>query len=178
ADVIQRLTNFSSREFAALWSLVKDYVARCWNVGRGKRSQFSGEDVFFVLFVTTKCDGTWEMLSRIFSVKSPTFIKTMSGFIHVIASKLYEVLGDKAACKEMMKSLVASGCAMHAPSLLMRSLRHGHDLPTRKSATQNAARGHAVLQRVTQSVEVSVSSREAAINCSVHARGNTPDIAM
>ncbi|ETM00193.1 hypothetical protein L917_03055, partial [Phytophthora nicotianae] len=37
-----------------------------------------------------KCGGTWDMVARIFKVKTLTFIKTITGFIEVVTPKLYE----------------------------------------------------------------------------------------
>lgn len=54
-------------------------------MGRGKRSQFAAKDVFFMLLVVVKCGGTWEMLSNVFQIKTPTFIKTIVGFLEVVA---------------------------------------------------------------------------------------------
>ncbi|ETM35310.1 hypothetical protein L914_17756 [Phytophthora nicotianae] len=37
-----------------------------------------------------KCGGTWEMLSKLFQIKTPTFIKTIVGFLEVVAPKMYD----------------------------------------------------------------------------------------
>ncbi|KAG2925211.1 hypothetical protein PC115_g8338 [Phytophthora cactorum] len=65
------------------------HIVRYWDVGRGRRSTFAAKDVFFMLLVVMKCGGTWDMLSRIFKIKTPTFIKTITGFIEVVAPKLH-----------------------------------------------------------------------------------------
>ncbi|ETI31868.1 hypothetical protein F443_21224 [Phytophthora nicotianae P1569] len=43
-----------------------------------------------MLLVVMKCGGTWEMLSKIFQIKTPTFIKTIVGFLEVVAPKMYD----------------------------------------------------------------------------------------
>ncbi|KAG6952323.1 hypothetical protein JG687_00013076, partial [Phytophthora cactorum] len=90
ADAVLRLTNISPRELNVLWFSLRNHVVRYWNVGRGRRSTFAAKDVFFMLLVVMKCGGTWGMLARIFRIKTPTFIKTITGFIKVVAPKLHE----------------------------------------------------------------------------------------
>ncbi|GMF13785.1 unnamed protein product [Phytophthora lilii] len=87
-DAIMRLTNFTPREINTLWASVRSHVARSWNVGRGRRSKFTGKYVMFMLLVVLKNGGTWEMLSNIFHVKTPTFIKTITSFVRVVAPRL------------------------------------------------------------------------------------------
>ncbi|KAE9065649.1 hypothetical protein PF010_g28113 [Phytophthora fragariae] len=55
------------------------------------------------------CGGTWAMLSQIFKVKTPTFIKTVTGFIEVVAPKLYEEWVASQADQSTMRALVTSG---------------------------------------------------------------------
>ena len=40
------LTNFNALEFSALYDYVSDHVTTNWNVGRDKKSKFTGKDVF------------------------------------------------------------------------------------------------------------------------------------
>ncbi|KAL4164199.1 hypothetical protein KRP22_004819 [Phytophthora ramorum] len=121
AEAIVRLCNFSPRDITILWTSARSHVVRYWNVGRGKRSQFAGKDVFFMLLVVMKCGGTWETLSNIFQAKTPSFIKTILGFLEVVTSKLYDTWVAGYAGEQKMRSLVTAGhtfqlypCALYA----------------------------------------------------------------
>ncbi|KAG3090114.1 hypothetical protein PI124_g8513 [Phytophthora idaei] len=121
ADAVLRLTNFSPRELNVLWFSLRNHVVRYWNVGRGRRSTFAAKDVFFMLLVVMKCGGTWNMLARIFRIKTPTFIKTITGFIEVVAPKLHEAWVASQLDDAPMRVLVTSGntfqnfpCALYA----------------------------------------------------------------
>ncbi|KAE9109387.1 hypothetical protein PF006_g20685 [Phytophthora fragariae] len=61
-----------------------------WNDGRGRRSTFTAKDVFFTTIAVKKYGGSWEMLSTIFIIKMPTFIKTITAFIEVVFPKIHE----------------------------------------------------------------------------------------
>ena len=89
ADAVRRLTNFTPREINLLWSTVRSHVTRYWNVGRGRRSQFTGKDVLFMLLAVMKHGGTWDMNAHVFQIKTPTFIKTITSFCHVVAPRIY-----------------------------------------------------------------------------------------
>ncbi|KAG3107373.1 hypothetical protein PI124_g13314 [Phytophthora idaei] len=121
ADVVLRLTNFSPRDPNVLWFSLRNHVVRCWNVGRGRRSTFAAKDVFFMLLVVMKYGGTWDMLARIFRIKTPTFIKTITGFIEIVAPKLHEAWVASQLDDSSMRALVTSGhtfqnfpCALYA----------------------------------------------------------------
>ncbi|KAL4159476.1 hypothetical protein PRNP1_000053 [Phytophthora ramorum] len=121
AEAIVRLCNVSPREITTLWASVRSHVVRYWNVGRGKRSQFAGEDVFFMLLVVMKCGGTWEMLCNIFQVTTPSFIMTILGSLEVVTFKLYDTSVAGYADEQKMRSLVTTGhtfqhypCALYA----------------------------------------------------------------
>ncbi|ETN14365.1 hypothetical protein PPTG_07981 [Phytophthora nicotianae INRA-310] len=109
AEAVLRLTNFSPSEINTLWFSVRGHVHRYWNVGRGRRSTFAAKDVFFMLLVVMKCGGTWDMVARIFKVKTLTFIKTITGFIEVVTPKLYEEWVTSQLDVTTMGALVTSG---------------------------------------------------------------------
>ncbi|ETI31440.1 hypothetical protein F443_21591 [Phytophthora nicotianae P1569] len=109
AETVLRLTNFAPSEINTLWFSVRGHVHRYWNVGRGRRSTFAAKDVFFMLLVVMKCGGTWDMVARIFKVKTPTFIKTITGFIEVVTRKLYEEWVTSQLDVTTMRALVTSG---------------------------------------------------------------------
>ncbi|KAE8984922.1 hypothetical protein PF010_g21232 [Phytophthora fragariae] len=56
----------------------------------GRRSTFTAKDVFFTTIAVKKYGGSWEMLSTIFIIKMPTFIKTITAFIEVVFPKIHE----------------------------------------------------------------------------------------
>ncbi|KAG2873862.1 hypothetical protein PC129_g22463 [Phytophthora cactorum] len=88
---------------------MRAHVTLHWNVGLGQRSVYKGKDVLFMLLDVMKNGGTWEMLSSIFHVKTPTFIKTITGFIRAIAPRLYDDWVAEKAQEETMRMLVTSG---------------------------------------------------------------------
>ncbi|ETL84321.1 hypothetical protein L917_15824, partial [Phytophthora nicotianae] len=180
ADAILRLTNFTLREINTPWGSVRPHITRYWNVGRGRHSQFKGKDVLFMTLVVLKNGGTWEMFSNIFHVKTPTFIKTVTNFIRDIAPKLYDDWVAQKAQEETMRMLVTSGntfqhypFALYATDVTLQQANRSagnmaEDLPF--YSAKHKLYGY--------KVEVSVSPRGFAINCTEHERGNTADITM
>ncbi|KAE8905768.1 hypothetical protein PF003_g10247 [Phytophthora fragariae] len=98
-------------DVTSTWSILEgiyrdgdaEAVLRLWNFSPRV------EHVFFMMCVVMKCGGTWAMLSQIFKVKTPTFIKTVTGFIEVVAPKLYEEWVASQADQSTMRALVTSG---------------------------------------------------------------------
>ncbi|ETI39709.1 hypothetical protein F441_14581 [Phytophthora nicotianae CJ01A1] len=136
------LTNFSPSEINTLWFSVRGHVHRYWNVGRGRRSTFAAKDVFFMLLV-------------VFKVKTPTFIKAITGFIEVVTPKLYEEWVTSQLDVTTKRALVTSGHTFNNfPCAFAKHKLYGFK------------------------VEVSVNPRGLAINCIRHARGNTADITV
>ncbi|KAG4061916.1 hypothetical protein PC123_g3269 [Phytophthora cactorum] len=161
-DAILRLTSFTPRELNTLWMSVRAHVTLHWNVGRGQRSVYKGKDVLFMLLVVMKNGGTWEMLSSIFHVKTPTFIKTIT------------------AQEETMRMLVTSGntfvyhpCALYATDVTFQQANRPAGSMAEALPFYSAKH-----KLYGYKVEVSVSPRGFAITCTEHARGNTPDITM
>ncbi|KAG3120075.1 hypothetical protein PI124_g492 [Phytophthora idaei] len=179
-DAILRLTNFTPRELNTLWMSVRAHVTRHWNGGRGRRSVYKGKDVLFMLLVVMKNGGTWEMLSSIFHVKTPTFIKTVTGFNRAIAPRLYDDWVAEKAQEETMRMLVTSGntfvyhsCALHATDVTFQQANRPAGSMAEALPVYSAKH-----KLYGYKVEVSVSPRGFAINCTERARGNTPDITM
>ncbi|KAG2912900.1 hypothetical protein PC119_g19041 [Phytophthora cactorum] len=81
ADAVIRLTNFSPREANVLWVSVRGNIIRYWNAGRGCRSGFATKDVFSMRVVVAGSH---------FKIKTPTFTKTITGFLEVVAPKPYD----------------------------------------------------------------------------------------
>ncbi|KAG3098932.1 hypothetical protein PI124_g15264 [Phytophthora idaei] len=179
-DAILRLTNFTPRELNTLWMSVRAHVTRHWNVGRGRRSVYKGKDLLFMLLVVMKNGGTWEMLSSIFHVKTPTFIKTITGFIRAIAPRLYDDWVAETPREETMRMLVTSGntfvyhpCALYATDVTFQQANRPAGSMAEALPFYSAKH-----KLYGYKVEVSVNPRGFAINCTEHARGNTPDITM
>ncbi|GMF45885.1 unnamed protein product [Phytophthora fragariaefolia] len=180
ADAIVRLTNFTPREINTLWASVRGHVARYWNVGRGRRSKFTGKDVMFMMLVVLKNGGTWEMLSIIFHVKTPTFIKTTTSFIRAVVPRLYDDWVSEKAQEENMRKLVTSGHTFvhHPYALYATDVTFQHANRPAGSMTEALPFYSAKHKLYGYKVEVSVSPRGFAINCTVRARGNTADITI
>jgi hypothetical protein len=180
SEGVRRLTNFSVREIGLLWTSVKTHVARYWNVGRGRRSQFSGKDVLLMMLTVLKVGGTWDSLAHIFMLKTPTFIKTITSFVRVVHPKLVDDQISKRADDEKMHRLVTSGrafvhypCALYATDVTFQQAnRPGGNMA---EAMPYYSAKHKLYG---YKVEVSVSPRGFAINCTDHARGNKSDITM
>ena len=83
------MTNFSATEFSFLWNLIGSFVLANWNVGRGRKSPFSAEDVLFMLLATMRHGGQWDILGKMFKIKGPTFERTIVNFLRVIADKMF-----------------------------------------------------------------------------------------
>ncbi|KAG3163046.1 hypothetical protein PI126_g5722 [Phytophthora idaei] len=133
-----------------------------------------------MLLVVTKNGGTWEMLSSIFHVKTPTFIKAITGFIRAIAPRLYDGWVAEKAQEETMRMLITSGntfvyhpCALYTSDVTFQQANRPAGSMAEVLPFYSAKH-----KLYGYKVEVSVSPRGFAINCTEHARGNTPDITM
>ncbi|KAG2878496.1 hypothetical protein PC116_g21332 [Phytophthora cactorum] len=148
-DAILRLTNFTPRELNTLWMSVRAHVTLHWNVGRGQHSVYKGKNVLFMLLVVMKNGGTWEMLSSIFHVKTPTFIKTITGFIRAIAPRLYDDWVAEKAQEDTMRMLVTSGntfvyhpCALYATDVTFQQANRPAGSMAEKPFPSTHARGN------------------------------------
>ena len=65
SEIILQLTNFSSREFAGLWATIIYLVQPQWLEGRGRKSNYSAKDTFFIAIVTVTNGGIWLFLVRL-----------------------------------------------------------------------------------------------------------------
>ncbi|KAG6956648.1 hypothetical protein JG687_00010478 [Phytophthora cactorum] len=144
------------------------------------RSTFAAKDVFFMLLVVMKCGDTWDMLARIFRVKTPTFIKTITGFIEVVAPKLQEAWVASQLDDSSMRVLVTSGhtfqnfpCALYATNVTFQQSNRPSG-----SMAETMPFYSAKHKSYRFKVDVSVNPRGLAVNCTRHSRGNTADITM
>ncbi|KAG1685458.1 hypothetical protein DVH05_008348 [Phytophthora capsici] len=84
AHAILRLTNITPREINTLWGSVRPHITRYWNVGRGRRSQFKGNNVLFMTLVALKNGGRGRCYPTFFTSKrqhSPRLSPTSSGLL-------------------------------------------------------------------------------------------------
>ncbi|KAG4038818.1 hypothetical protein PC123_g25623 [Phytophthora cactorum] len=146
----------------------------------GRRSTFAANDVFFMLLVVMKCGGTWDMLARIFRIETPTFIKTITGFIEVVAPKLHEAWVASQLDDSSMRALVTSGhtfqnfpCALYTTDVTFQQ-------SNRPSGSMAEAMPFYSAKHKLYGfkVEVSVNPRVLAVNCTRHSRDNTADTTM
>ncbi|KAG6943635.1 hypothetical protein JG687_00018334, partial [Phytophthora cactorum] len=115
----------------------------------GRRSTFAANDVFFMLLVVMKCGGT---------IETPTFIKTITGFIEVVAPKLHEAWVasqlDDSSMRALQSNRPSGSMAEAMPFYSAKHKLYGFK------------------------VEVSVNPRVLAVNCTRHSRDNTADTTM
>ncbi|KAE9033676.1 hypothetical protein PR003_g11027 [Phytophthora rubi] len=177
---IKETTNFTLREFNELWLSVRDYVVVNYNVGRGKRSEVSGNDAFFMTHVTLKAGGTWEGLCKVFNIASATFTDTVTKFIRLLSPKLYADQVQAQADRTQMRTAMTSGhafsnfpCALYAVDVtFQQSFCPGG--PIQENGKYYSGKHHLYGLKV----EVSVNTHGFAINCSDHAKGATHDVSM
>jgi len=94
-DSVLRSTNFSEREFNALWYAICDHVNRHWNVGRGSRSPYGGKDLLFMTLCALKNGGAWDFLANMFNITGPSFERMIVCYLDIIEPFLYETFVTK-----------------------------------------------------------------------------------
>ena len=83
-----------------------------------------------MLMVVLKNGGTWEFLDHIFKISTPTFIKTMTSYLRVVAPKLTDDWVDDKAEEEKMRMLVTLSHAVgHYPCALYRTAMNFRQAP-------------------------------------------------
>ncbi|OWZ05719.1 LOW QUALITY PROTEIN: hypothetical protein PHMEG_00022132 [Phytophthora megakarya] len=158
-----------------LWFSVRSHIHRYWNIGHGWRSTFAAKDVLFMMLVVMNAGGTWDKLSRIFRIKTPTFIKTIMGFIEDVAPRWRR--NDDESIENVRKRV---------QELSVHLVRHRRNLPIVQSPSRNNGRSHAVVHLLYSAkrklfgfkVEVSVNPKGLDNKGTSHARDNTADITM
>lgn len=86
-----KLTNFTAVELRHLYAKIQAHVSACWNVGRGRKSTFKPMDVFFMSLAVLKHGGSWDVLAKVFEMKTPTFERLICGFIKAVSKELVEL---------------------------------------------------------------------------------------
>lgn len=133
-----------------------------------------------MMLTVMKVGGTWDSLAHIFMIKTPTFIKTITGFIQVISPKLCDDQIGKREDEEKIHRLVTSGRTFaHFPCVL-----YATDV-TFQQANRPGGNMAEVMPYYSAKhklygykIGVSVSLRGFAVNCTDHARGSRSDITM
>lgn len=64
--------------------------------------------MFFMSLETVIHGAAWDWLGRMFKIKGPTFEKTISQFIKMIAPELYKIFVEHAADSFLMTKLISS----------------------------------------------------------------------
>ena len=60
SKAIGNMINFSPRQFHASWFEMSDHVTAKWNVRRGRKSNYTGKDVLFMILANVKHGGQWD----------------------------------------------------------------------------------------------------------------------
>ncbi len=84
SEAIVKMTNFTPAEFRKLCDILHGTILANWNNGRGKKCAFKAMDVLFMTLVVLRDNSSWDQLARSFSVKVPTFMRLIPGFINNI----------------------------------------------------------------------------------------------
>ena len=66
-----------------------DFITSKYNIGRGRKSPFSGNDVLFMVLTVLKHGNNWDLVGRIFKIKEPTFGRLVMKFVHLISERFY-----------------------------------------------------------------------------------------
>lgn len=175
---IHTLTNFSLVEFHEVYDRLRKHISDNYNVGRGKRSQFKGKDVFFMTMTVLKHSGQWDFLAKVFNVKGPTFERLVIGFIKMLSDFAYAAYVEQAAEQFDMTTLLREkskfntfGMARYATDVtFQQSQRPRGNMEEGKSYYSGK---HKLYGYKT---EVSVLPNGLALGCSDHFVGSTADI--
>ncbi|RHY70349.1 hypothetical protein DYB30_013643, partial [Aphanomyces astaci] len=82
-----------------LWTNIKPFVTKNWNVGSGRKCQVTGKDMLFMTLVTLKHAGTWDILSVSFDEGAATFSNRINQFIRVLHPYLVRKYIDEQGMK-------------------------------------------------------------------------------
>ncbi|RHY12742.1 hypothetical protein DYB25_003297 [Aphanomyces astaci] len=93
-EVVHALTNFSASEINTLWTNIKTFVTKNWNVGSGRKCPVTGKDMLFMTLVTLKHAGTWDILSASFDESAATFSSRIHNFVRVLHPYLVRNTSD------------------------------------------------------------------------------------
>ncbi|ETP52214.1 hypothetical protein F442_02731, partial [Phytophthora nicotianae P10297] len=119
SGAIHAMTNFSLREFNALWLTVRDHVRMNYNVGRGKHSEIKPKDAFFRTLVMLKEGRTWDSNANRFRLTTTTFMDVVTKFIKILAPKIYvDQVQDRCDEATMRNARTGGNTFEHFPSAM------------------------------------------------------------
>jgi len=87
---IKSMTNLEEPQFEMIWAHLENFVRHGYNISRGQKSKVSGTDALFMLMVTIKHGGHWDVLARVFKLKGPTFERLVSRFCTPVSKHVYQ----------------------------------------------------------------------------------------
>ncbi|ETV82686.1 hypothetical protein H257_05252 [Aphanomyces astaci] len=165
-EVVHSLTNFSASELNTLWTNIKPFVTKNWNVGSGRKCPVTGKDMLFMTLVTLKHGGTWDILSASFDEGAATFSNRINQFIRVLHPYLVRKYIDEQGIKWTMQQLAVAGLQQLHPRCRSARRREKKTYFSNKHGLY----GHKVW--------VSVAPNGLAINVTDCAVGSTSDFEM
>ncbi|ETW00707.1 hypothetical protein H310_07264 [Aphanomyces invadans] len=89
---IRTLTNFTRREFDALWSMVEVPLKARWHGGRGAKPSTSPKDALLMTMAALKPHDSWEKHALDSNFRAPTFQKLNMRVIQVASPVFYDSL--------------------------------------------------------------------------------------
>ncbi|ETP24234.1 hypothetical protein F441_02725 [Phytophthora nicotianae CJ01A1] len=162
SGAIHAMTNFSLREFNALWLTVRDHVRMNYNVGRGKHSEIKPKDAFFRTLVMLKEGRTWDSNANRFRLTTTTFMDLLR-----FTSTKFRIVATRQQC------------ATHEQGVTHLSIFRVPCMQ-KMSRFNRAGDQAAALQREASSVWAKGGGigRGFAINCGEHVPAATHDITI
>ncbi|KAF0708148.1 hypothetical protein AaE_013334 [Aphanomyces astaci] len=164
-EVVHALTNFSASEINTLWTNIKTFVTKNWNVGSGRKCPHAG---------------TWDILSASFDESAATFSSRIHNFVRVLHPYLVRKYIDEQGMKWTMQQLAVAGLQFttHKSALsavdvtFQQTTVPAVEFGEKKTyfSKKHGLYGH--------KVEVSVAPNGLAINVTDCAVGSTSDIEM
>ncbi len=104
-----KMRNFTLPERRRLYGIMQECIVTSWNVERGRRSTLTPMDVLFMCLVVLKHGRSWDTLCTIFRIKSPTFMRLITGFVSKIVPFSVERFVKKYDQKMTMQCLNEKG---------------------------------------------------------------------
>ncbi|KAH9110766.1 hypothetical protein LEN26_013643 [Aphanomyces euteiches] len=179
-SIVADLTNFSLAEFGILWSEIRQYIQRHWNVGPGCKNKTTPKDMLFMVLTFLKHGGSWDVIAALFKLKSSTFSKSITGFIRTIHPHLMQRFVTAVAEKWSMLRLVTTGHQFqnfpHARYAVDCTFQQTHiPLGSFGSKKSYFSKKHGLYG---VKIEVSVLPNGFAIGVTPCAKGSVADIAI
>jgi hypothetical protein len=102
---IQAMTNFTVDQLRQLWRLMSHDITQHWNIGRGRRTHHRPLDVLFMTLTVFKYGDRWDVMAKVFELKSATFEKLITTFIDAVSPLMYDKLVVQALKEYSMENL-------------------------------------------------------------------------